>query len=168
VAEVRDLLAAAAEAVEEPASVPVDAVLAAGRRRVRRRRGTAGAGLAAAGVLLAALPLRPDDAPPAGPAAAAAPAPAGQAACGFSRAEVARGRPVDPAKDDFPTERAADLLALHGWPRAVPYDVTRWLVVTRGDAGLLVAAPPDGPRRYLPITRAAGRGWVAGLPCTPP
>ncbi len=68
---------------------------------------------------------------------------------------------------DWPTERAADLLALHGWPRAVPYDAARWTVVLNGDDGVLVASLPGEPPRYLPIHRGPNNSWIAGVPCSP-
>jgi DNA-directed RNA polymerase specialized sigma24 family protein len=76
------------------------------------------------------------------------------------------GRPVADGSD-LPTEAAADLLSLHGWPRAVPYAKASWTVVYRGDSGLLVAAVRGEKTRYLPIHRDAGYNWIAGPPCTP-
>lgn len=166
--EMRELLDAAADEVEV-GEVPVAAVLAAGRRRVRRRRwAAAGTGAAVVAVALAALPLRPGPGSTAGAPTGFAPG-AGDVACGpvrFDRSALP-GRPVDPAADVFPVERAADLLALHGWPRAVPYSAARWTVVAGSRTGVLVATLPDGSARYLPIARDDDRNWVTGLPCTP-
>ena len=166
--EVRELLEAAAD-VTVPAEPPVAAVLAAGRRRVRRRRVTvAGAGLAAAAVALAVPPLVPELHQRAGVQALLPDRWDGDTECGdvrFDRSQLP-GRPVD-ADMELPTEEAADLLQLHGWPRAVPYVAARWTVVYRGDTGLLVATAAGEKTRYLPIHRDAGRNWVAGPPCTP-
>jgi hypothetical protein len=93
----------------------------------------------------------------------------GDAVCGDVRFEKSRlpGRRVTADNGDWPTAAAADLIALHGWPRAVPFDVARWTVVTSGDAGVLVASLPGSGFHYLPIHRAAGGGWSVGPPCVP-
>jgi hypothetical protein len=92
----------------------------------------------------------------------------GDVVCGDVRFDRARlpGRTVTPANGDWPTAAAADLLRLHGWPRAVPFDVARWTVVRTGDAGVLVASLPGSGFHYLPIHEAAGGGWSVGPPCT--
>jgi hypothetical protein len=92
----------------------------------------------------------------------------GDAVCGdvrFDRAGLP-GRTATPTNGDWPTAAAADLLRLHGWPRAVPFDVARWTVVLNGDAGVLVAFLPGSGFGYLPIHKAAA-GWSVGPPCTP-
>jgi hypothetical protein len=93
----------------------------------------------------------------------------GDAVCGDVRFEKSRlpGRRVTADNGDWPTAAAADLIALHGWPRAVPFDVARWTVVTSGTAGVLVASLPGSGFHYLPIHRAPGGGWSVGPPCTP-
>jgi hypothetical protein len=68
---------------------------------------------------------------------------------------------------DWPTEQAADLLGLHGWPRAVPYSAAHWTVVTNGADGVLVASLPGAKPRYLSIHRGPNNSWIAGVPCTP-
>lgn len=172
--DVRELLDSAAEAVPEDTAVPLEAVLAAGRRRVRGRRlAIAGAGVAtAAAVLVIGLPL--DRAPggglPGSVAAirAGAPAAAGDTTCGdvtFDRARLP-GRRVTVDNGDWPTEQAADLLALHGWPRAVPYDLAPWTVVLNGNDGVLVATLPGAAPRYLSIHKGPNNSWIAGVPCT--
>ncbi|HEY6748737.1 MAG TPA: hypothetical protein VI357_23860 [Mycobacteriales bacterium] len=177
--EVRELLESAAGAVPEDTDVPLAAVLAAGRRRVRRRRlAVAGTGAAtAAALLLAGLPL--DRAPGGGPGPVDAvraargggsgPVGTGDTTCGdvrFDKAELP-GRRVTADNGDWPTAQAADLLALHGWPRAVPYDAARWTVVVNGNAGVLVASLPGAKPRYLSIHRGPNNSWIAGVPCTP-
>ena len=84
----------------------------------------------------------------------------------FDKAELP-GRRVTVDNGDWPTEQAADLLGLHGWPRAVPYDAARWTVVVNGNAGVLVASLPGAQPRYLSITRGPNNSWIAGVPCTP-
>jgi hypothetical protein len=182
VTEVRELLESAASTAE-PGEVPVAAVLAAGRRRVRQRRlAAAGAGVAAAAVLLVtlpgtthggALPNSVDGMTGGGGGSAAAPVPdptgTGSAQCGdvrFDRSKLP-GRTVTVDNGDWPTDRAADLLALHGWPRAAPYEMARWTQVTDGRAGVLVASLPGTGYRYLPIHRGLDGTWVLGAPCTP-
>jgi hypothetical protein len=178
VTEVRELLESAAEAVPEDADVPLAAVLAAGRRRVRGRRlAVAGAGAATvAALLLTGLPLDrgpaggltgPVDAITAGGGGASTGS--GDTECGgvrFDRSTLP-GRTVTVDNGDWPTEQAADLLALHGWPRAVPYAAARWTVVVNGDAGVLVASLPGAKPRYLSIHRGPNNSWIAGVPCTP-
>jgi hypothetical protein len=173
--EVRDLLESAAEP-EEPVEVPLAAVLAAGRRRVRQRRlAITGAGIAAAtAVLLATLPTlhaAPGGLPGSVDALAGSRgrAPAGDTTCAdvtFDRAKLP-GRRVTVDNGDWPTEQAADLLALHGWPRAVPYDAARWTVVLNGNAGVLVASLPGAKPRYLSIHKGPNNSWLAGVPCSP-
>lgn len=174
--DVRELLEAAAGTVPADADVPLEAVVAAGRRRVRgRRMAVAGAGAATvAAVLLAGLPLHraPDGGLPASVDAitgGGAPAASGDTSCGNVRFDKARlpGRKVTVDNGDWPTEQAADLLALHGWPRAVPYDVARWTVVVNGNTGVLVASLPGAKPRYLSIHRGPNNSWIAGVPCTP-
>jgi hypothetical protein len=187
VTDVRELLESAAAAGPEPApdEVPVEAVLAAGRRQVRRRRlvvGGAGAAAAVA-VLAVAVPLStgssggrlPDGVSGlsgggghATVAPAALPTGTGATTCGPVRFDKAQlpGRTVT-VDGDWPTARAADLLSLHGWPRAVPFDVGRWTQITDGKAGVLVASLPGAGYRYLPVQRGAGGEWVVGPPCTP-
>ena len=97
------------------------------------------------------------------------PAGHGDVVCGdvrFDRAELP-GREATLANGDWPTAAAADMLRLHGWPRAVPFDVARWTVVLTGDAGVLVASLPGSGFHYLPIHKAAAGGWSVGPPCTP-
>ena len=77
------------------------------------------------------------------------------------------GRTVTVDNGDWPTEQAADLLGLHGWPRAVPYDEARWTVVVNGDEGVLVASLPGAKPRYLSIRKGPNNSWTAGVPCTP-
>jgi hypothetical protein len=178
VTEVRELLESAAAAAPEPDEVPLDAVLAAGRRRVRRRRLTVGgAGVAAAAVVLVAglpgLPGAPGGGLPgtvdAITSGGGSVTRAGDTTCGdatFDRAKLP-GRRVTVDNGDWPTEQAADLLALHGWPRAVPYDAARWTVVVNGDAGVLVASLPGAKPRYLSIHKGPNNSWLAGVPCTP-
>jgi hypothetical protein len=183
VTEVRELLESAAAATPDPDEVPLAAVLAAGRRRVRRQRlAVAGAGVAAAAaVLLVTLPTGRGGALPdgvdgltgggGGTTAAPQPTPTGtgDATCGgvrFDRSELP-GRKVTVDNGDWPTAQAADLLALHGWPRAVPYDVAHWTQVTDGRAGVLVASLPGVGFRYLPIHKGPDGAWVVGAPCTP-
>jgi hypothetical protein len=93
----------------------------------------------------------------------------GEAVCGDVRVEKSRlpGRRVTADNGDWPTAAAADLMQLHGWPRAVPFDVAHWTVVTSGDAGLLVASLPGSGFHYLPIHRKPGGGWSVGPPCVP-
>jgi hypothetical protein len=93
----------------------------------------------------------------------------GDTVCGDVRFDRSRlpGRTATPANGDWPTAPAADLLRLHGWPRAVPFDVAHWTVVLNGDAGVLVAFLPGSGFHYLPIRKAAGGGWSVGPPCTP-
>jgi hypothetical protein len=137
---------------------------------------------AVAAVLAVVLPLSASSGPPAAamPAQSATPATAaggggrlpaghGDTVCGDVRFDRARlpGRTVTPDNGDWPTAAAADLLRLHGWPRAVPFDVARWTVVITGDAGVLVASLPGSGFHYLPIHAAAGGGWSVGPPCTP-
>jgi len=153
-------------------------------RASSRLRGllVAGAFLAAVAAALAVtLPLSASRAAPAGADTAVTrattdpagggrlPTGRGDTVCGDVRFDRARlpGRTVTPANGDWPTAAAADLLRLHGWPRAVPYDVARWTVVRTGDAGVLVAALPGSGFHYLPIHKAAGGGWTVGPPCTP-
>jgi hypothetical protein len=97
------------------------------------------------------------------------PAGRGDTVCGDVRFDRARlpGRTVTPANGDWPTAAAANLLRLHGWPRAVPFDVARWTAVLTGDAGVLVALLPGSGFHYLPIHKAPGGGWSVGPPCTP-
>jgi hypothetical protein len=176
VTEVRELLESAAGAVPAETEVPLAAVLAAGRRRVwRRRLVVAGAGVAtAAAVLLAGVPTghgARGGLPGAVDALAGGSGRAlvGDTTCGdvtFDRAKLP-GRRVTMDNGDWPTEQAADLLALHGWPRAVPYAEARWTVVVNGDAGVLVASLPGAKPRYLTIHRGANNSWIAGVPCTP-
>jgi hypothetical protein len=177
--EVRELLESAAGAVPEDTAVPLDAVLAAGRRRVRQRRlAVTGAGAAtAAAVLLAGVPAVLND-PAGGPSRTADAVSAGggsgrarvgDTTCGdvtFDRADLP-GRRVTVDNGDWPTEQAADLLALHGWPRAVPYDAARWTVVLNGNTGVLVASLPGAKPRYLSIHEGPNNAWIAGVPCTP-
>jgi uncharacterized membrane protein len=143
-----------------------------------------GAFLAAVAMVLAVtLPLSASRAAPAGADTAGTeattgianggggrlPAGHGDAVCGdvrFDRASLP-GRTVTPANGDWPTAAAADLLRLHGWPRAVPFDVAHWTVVLTGDAGVLVAALPGSGFHYLPMHRKAAGGWSVGRPCTP-
>jgi hypothetical protein len=174
VTEVRELLESTASALPaETQDVPLEAVLAAGRRRVRRRRlAVGGAGVAAAAVLLGTLPVSQGaGGAPAGVDAltGGGRAPVGDTTCGDVTFDKARlpGRRVTVDNGDWPTEQAADLLALHGWPRAVPYAAAHWTVVTNGDDAVLVASLPGAPRRYLPIHKAPGGGWLVGPPCTP-
>jgi hypothetical protein len=134
-----------------------------------------GAFLAAAAAVL--LPLAASHTAPAAPVTASnaaggggrLPAGQGDTACGDVRFDRARlpGRTVTPDNGDWPTAAAADLLHLHGWPRAVPFDVARWTVVRTGDAGVLVASLPGSGFHYLPIHRKAAGGWSVGPPCTP-
>jgi hypothetical protein len=174
VTEIRELLESTASALPaEAGDIPLAAVLAAGRRRVRRRRlAVGGAGVAVAAVLLSTLPVWPGaGGAPAGVDAltgGSGRAPVGDTTCGdvtFDKATLP-GRRVT-VDGDWPTAQAADLLALHGWPRAVPYAAAHWTVVTNGDAAVLVASLPGAPRRYLPIHKATGGGWSVGPPCTP-
>lgn len=141
-----------------------------------------GAGVAtAAAVLAVALPLSAS-APSssssssgtrAGGGAAAAtsssPLGTGDTVCGDVRFDKAKlpGRRATVDNGDWPTAAAADLLRLHGWPRAVPYDVAQWTVVTDGAAGVLVASLPGSGFHYLPIHKAADGSWAVGPPCTP-
>jgi len=83
----------------------------------------------------------------------------------FDRAMLP-GRTATPTNGDWPTAAAADLLRLHGWPRAVPFDIAHWTVVLNGNAGVLVAFLPGTGFGYLPIHRAAA-GWSVGPPCSP-
>jgi hypothetical protein len=178
VTEVRELLESAAGAVPEDTDVPLAAVLAAGRRRVRGRRlAVAGAGAAtAAALLLAGLPLDRSaggglpgsvDAVRAGSGGGTTLT--GDTRCGDVRFDKAKlpGRKVTADNGDWPTEQAADLLGLHGWPRAVPYDAARWTVVVNGPVGVLVASLPGAKPRYLSIHRGPNNSWIAGVPCTP-
>ena len=92
----------------------------------------------------------------------------GDTVCGdvrFDRAMLP-GRTATPTNGDWPTAAAADLLRLHGWPRAVPFDIARWTVVLNGNAGVLVAFLPGSGFGYLPIHKVAA-GWSVGPPCTP-
>ena len=88
------------------------------------------------------------------------------ATCGDVRLDRSAlpGRPVR-ATDGRPLGDAADVLALHGWPRAVPFDAAEWTVAVTGDEGVLVARPPGGGGRYLPIRRAEDGAWTVGAPC---
>jgi hypothetical protein len=170
VTEVRELLESTASALPAGAEdVPLEAVLAAGRGRLA----AGGAGVAAAAVLLSTLPVTHGaGGAPAGVDAltgGSGRAPVGDTTCGdvtFDKAKLP-GRRVTVDNGDWPTAQAADLLALHGWPRAVPYAAAHWTVVTNGDAAVLVASLPGAPRRYLPIHKASGGGWSVGPPCTP-
>jgi hypothetical protein len=92
----------------------------------------------------------------------------GDTVCGDVRFDRARlpGRTATPTNGDWPTAAAADLLRLHGWPRAVPFDIARWTVVLNGNAGVLVAFLPGSGFGYLPIHKVAA-GWSVGPPCTP-
>jgi hypothetical protein len=176
VTDVRELLDSAAGAVPEDTAVPLEAVVAAGRRRVRGRRlAVAGAGVVtAAAVLVVGLPLHraSDGGLPASVAAiggGGARIGAGDTTCGdvtFDKAGLP-GRRVTVDNGDWPTEQAADLLALHGWPRAVPYDAARWTVVINGNGGVLVASLPGAKPRYLAIHKGPNNSWIAGVPCTP-
>ncbi len=153
-----------------------------GRRRVLAVLGAFLAGVAA--VLAVLLPLsRTAPAAPAGPAGAETaktgvvtaggggrlPVGSGDTVCGDVRFDKAKlpGRTATVANGDWPTAAAADLLRLHGWPRAVPFDVARWTVVLSDDAGVLVTFLPGSGFHYLPIHKAAGGGWSVGPPCTP-
>ena len=155
---------------------------ASGRRRVLPVFGAFLAAVAA--VLAVLLPL--SHAAPASPAAPAGaetaktgvvtaggggrlPVGGGDTVCGDVRFDKTKlpGRTATLANGDWPTAAAADMLRLHGWPRAVPFDVAHWTVVLNGDAGVLVAFLPGSGFHYLPIHRAAGAGWSVGPPCTP-
>ena len=150
---------------------------AIGRPRVLT---VSGAFLAAvAAVLAVALPLSRSQAAPAradtadtGPVTAGGggrlPAGSGDTVCGDVRFDRARlsGRAATPTNGDWPTAAAADLLRLHGWPRAVPFDIAHWTVVLNGNAGVLVAFLPGTGFGYLPIHKVAA-GWSVGPPCTP-
>jgi hypothetical protein len=150
---------------------------AIGRPRVLT---VSGAFLAAVATVLAvALPLSRSQAAPAradtadtGPVTAGGggrlPAGSGDTVCGDVRFDRARlpGRTATPTNGDWPTAAAADLLRLHGWPRAVPFDIAHWTVVLNGNAGVLVAFLPGSGFGYLPIHKAAA-GWSVGPPCTP-
>ena len=86
----------------------------------------------------------------------------GDTVCGDVRFDKAKlpGRRATVDNGDWPTAAAADLLRLHGWPRAVPYDVAQWTVVTDGAAGVLVASCPAPASTTCRSTRpptAAGR-----------
>jgi hypothetical protein len=171
--EVRKLLDLAADRVAaDPSEAPVAAVLAAGRRRTSRRRvaalgGAAGVAAAVAAGVLGAQLAEPGAA--GGPAALLGGGGDGDTVCGgvrFDRAQLP-GRPLQPGDRFGTTAELADLLRLHGWPRAVPYDAAVWTVLTgRGDA-LLVARRPDGDIRYLPVRRQRDGSWAAEAPCTP-
>lgn len=130
-------------------------------------------GLASAAVLAGVLLL------PAGSSAAstatAGQDPVGDTVCGtvcdtvcgiarFDRADLP-GRPVR-AGEDWPTQRAADQLALHGWPRAVPYAVRRWTVVVAGDSAVLVTRA-GGATVHLPVVRDRSGDWTVGPACEP-
>jgi|SRR5215207_7777556 len=168
--EVRELLDRAADEVTDPGEPPVAAIVAAGRRRVRRRLAVvSGAGVATAALLVGVLAL---------PASEPAREPAGtQAVQGHQGGSATPcGGPLDRsalpgrtvrAEDGLPTGAAADLLRLHGWPRAVPYDVARWTLVTDGDTGALVAWAGGSPSRYLAVVRESGTWRIVGGPCTP-
>ena len=150
---------------------------AIGRPRVLT---VSGAFLAAvAAVLAVALPLSRSQAAPAradtadtSPVTAGGggrlPAGSGDTVCGDVRLDRARlpGRTATPTNGDWPTAAAADLLRLHGWPRAVPFDIAHWTVVLNGNAGVLVAFLPGSGFGYLPIHKVAA-GWSVGPPCTP-
>jgi hypothetical protein len=175
VTDVRELLDSAAEAVPEDTAVPLEAVLAAGQRRVRGRRlAVAGAGVATvAAVLVVGLPLHraPDGGLPTSVAAVSGGArtASGDTTCGgvtFDKAELP-GRRVTVDNGDWPTEQAADLMGLRGWPRAVPYDLAHWTVVLNGNDGVLVASLPGAAPRYLSIHRGPNNSWIAGVPCFP-
>jgi hypothetical protein len=144
-----------------------------------------GAFLAAVAVVLpVALPLSRSPATPAGAdtaktgtaggtvtvgGAGRLPVGSGDTVCGdvrFDKSELP-GRTATLANGDWPTAAAADLLRLHGWPRAVPFDIAHWTVVLHGNAGVLVAFLPGTGFGYLPIHKAAGGGWSVGPPCTP-
>jgi hypothetical protein len=144
-----------------------------------RRLAVAGAGAATvAALLLTGLPLDRGsggglpgsvDAVMAGGGGGGTPTGAGDTECGgvrFDRADLP-GRKVTADNGDWPTRQAADLLGLHGWPRAVPYDAARWTVVVNGPVGVLVASLPGAKPRYLSIHRGPNNSWTAGLPCTP-
>ena len=151
---------------------------ASGRPRVLA---VAGAFLAVvAAVLAVVLPLSHSQAAPARADTATAgtvtaggggrlPVGSGDTVCGGVRFDRARlpGRTATPTNGDWPTAAAADLLRLHGWPRAVPFDMARWTVVLNGNAGVLVAFLPGTGFGYLPIHKAAGGGWSVGQPSTP-
>jgi hypothetical protein len=152
-------------------------VHASGRPRVLA---VAGAFLAVvAAVLAVVLPLSHSPAAPARTDTATAgtvtaggggrlPVGSGDTVCGdvrFDRAMLP-GRTATPTNGDWPTAAAADLLRLHGWPRAVPFDIAHWTVVLNGSAGVLVAFLPGTGFGYLPIHRAVA-GWSVGPPCTP-
>jgi hypothetical protein len=150
---------------------------AIGRPRVLTVSGAVLAAVAA--VLAVVLPLSRSQAAPAradtadtGTAMAGGggrlPVGSGDTVCGGVRFDRARlpGRTATPTNGDWPTAAAADLLRLHGWPRAVPFDMARWTVVLNGNAGLLVAFLPGSGFGYLPIHKAAA-GWSVGPPCTP-
>jgi hypothetical protein len=173
--EVRELLESAAEAVPDDTAAPLGAVVAAGRRRVRGRRlAIAGAGVATvAAVLAVGLPMRHAsdgrltgsvDMMTGSDANHAGPAPVAELPCGLDRAKLP-GRTVTVDNGDWPTEQAADLLGLYGWPRAVPYSLARWTVVTDGSTGVLIAWLPGATPRYLTIHRGPNNSWVAGSPC---
>lgn len=166
--EVRELLDRAVEEIADPVGgPPVGAIVAAGRRRVRHRLAAySGAAAATVAVLVGVLaPLSPE----------AVRAPAGTPALrggdgGWCAVRLDRfplpGRAVR-AGDGLPTNAAADLLRLHGWPRAVPYDVARWTLAADGDDGALIAWTDGSPYRYLPVARRDGTWEIVGGPCTP-
>ena len=150
---------------------------AIGRPRVLTVSGAFLAALAA--VLAVVLPLSHSPAAPARADTAEAgtvtaggggrlPVGSGDTVCADVRFDRARlpGRTATPTNGDWPTAAAADLLRLHGWPRAVPFDIARWTVVLNGNAGVLVAFLPGSGFGYLPIHKAAV-GWSVGPPCTP-
>jgi hypothetical protein len=150
---------------------------AIGRPRVLTVSGAVLAAVAA--VLAVVLPLSRSQAAPAradtaGTGTAMAdgggrlPVGSGDTVCGGVRFDRARlpGRTATPTNGDWPTAAAADLLRLHGWPRAVPFDMARWTVVLNGTAGVLVAFLPGSGFGYLPIHKAVA-GWSVGPPCTP-
>ena len=176
-AQVRELLDLAADRVTGDLTArpeaPVAAVVSAGRDRARRRRlralgGAAGAVLAVAAGGLAVQQFGADT--DGGPVTLlTGRGSEGDRVCGgvrFDRAQL----PGRPLREDDPfgdLGDLADLLWLHGWPRAVPLDAASWTVLTgRGDA-LLVARMPSGEVRYLPVTRQRDGSWLAGAPCTP-
>jgi hypothetical protein len=166
VTDVRELLELAAG--DEAGEPPVARIVAAGRRRARRRTVAVTGGAAAVTAVLAGMLLVPPPTPTAGvPAMTFPTATAAAPPCAVTvDRDRLPGRPVS-AGDGYPTSAAADVLRLHGWPRAVPYDLARWTVVTDGNTGVLVAWDAGRPVRYIPIVRIGGTWTTDGPPCTP-
>ena len=149
----------------------------AGAGRPRRRLATAAAVLAVALPLSASCPValvvprRPEREPAAVRRRPRARRHSGRGdtVCGdvrFDRAKLP-GRTGPPSTATGPPRRPRTCCGLHGWPRAVPFDVAHWTVVTDGTAGVLVASLPGSGFRYLPIHRAVDGSWSVGPPCTP-